>query len=83
MDKNAELLSELKKLNKNISQLNASRSLVRALMIGIVSGLGSVVGATIVVAAIAYLLSNIDVVPIIGSWLSEIFAHVLDNLPQQ
>lgn len=83
MEKNAELLSELKKLNKNISRMNSTRSFAHSFLVGIVSGLGSVIGATIVVGFIVYLLRNINVVPLIGDWLSQIFEHVLRNLPQQ
>ena len=35
---------------------------------GMAFGLGSVVGATVVVSLLAYLLSHIEFIPIIGEW---------------
>lgn len=43
---------------------------------GLSFGLGSVVGATILVSVLAYVLSNIDFIPIIGDWASEIARQI-------
>jgi hypothetical protein len=83
METHNDVVIELKKLNKSISKLNSRLSPYRSFFSGVMSGLGSVVGATIVVALIAYVLRNVDVVPIIGEWLSGIIAQVLNNLPQE
>lgn len=39
---------------------------------GLAFGLGSVVGATLLVSALVYALSTIDFIPIIGDWASQI-----------
>lgn len=80
---NADLAQEIKRLNHVINRLYKQQSLWHSFLRGILSGLGSVLGATIIVALIAYLLRNINLVPIIGDWLSQIFANVLQNLPQK
>lgn len=36
---------------------------------GIAFGLGSVVGATVVVSILAYILSHIEFIPIVGEWM--------------
>jgi hypothetical protein len=43
---------------------------------GLALGLGTVVGATILVSFLVYLLSNIDFIPVIGEWASEIAAQI-------
>lgn len=43
---------------------------------GVAFGLGSVVGATIVVSFLAYFLSEIDFIPIIGEWASQIAKEI-------
>jgi hypothetical protein len=39
---------------------------------GLALGLGSVVGATILVSALVFALSSIDFVPVIGEWATDI-----------
>ena len=39
---------------------------------GVAFGLGSVVGATIVVSALVYALSSVDFIPVIGEWAAEV-----------
>lgn len=39
---------------------------------GLAFGLGSVVGATILVSALVYLLSSVDFIPVLGEWASQI-----------
>jgi len=43
---------------------------------GIVFGLGSVLGATIVVSILVYLLSQIEFIPIIGEWVKHISQEI-------
>ncbi len=43
---------------------------------GIVFGLGSVLGATIVVSILVYLLSQIEFIPIIGEWVKHISEEI-------
>jgi hypothetical protein len=39
---------------------------------GLAFGLGSVIGATVLVSLLIFLLSNINFIPIIGEWANEI-----------
>ena len=39
---------------------------------GVAFGLGSVVGATIVVSILVYALSSVDFIPVIGEWAAEV-----------
>ena len=43
---------------------------------GLAFGLGTVVGATILVSVLALFLSNIDFIPIVGDWASEIARQI-------
>ncbi len=46
---------------------------------GLAFGLGTVVGATILVSILALFLSNIDFVPIIGDWAAQIADQMKAN----
>lgn len=69
---NSQLIEEIRRLNKTITKLDRHYSFFNSFMRGILSGLGSVLGATIVVAFLAYMLRNVSLVPLIGGWLAEI-----------
>ena len=43
---------------------------------GILFGLGTVVGATVVVWVLLYLLAQVEMVPIVGSWVHDIIAEI-------
>jgi len=43
---------------------------------GLAFGLGSVLGATVLVSIAVYILSGIDFLPIIGDWASEIARQI-------
>lgn len=45
-------------------------------MKGVSFGLGSVVGATIVVSILAFLLSHVEFVPILGEWVKAILQEI-------
>lgn len=70
---------ELERLNANITKLIRRQNLWRSLFAGILSGLGSVIGATIVVAFIAYLLRNVELVPLIGTWVGSIVRQITQS----
>ena len=80
------LEAEVKALRLELAKLNGQRfiqiqnSLVRLLAFqflrGFALGLGTVVGATILVSFIVYLLSTIDFIPVIGEWASEIATQI-------
>lgn len=72
---------ELKRLNRNLSRLNAKQSFGRIFITGIISGLGSAIGATLIVAILVYLISKIELIPVIGSWLSTLIKEIMSNLP--
>ena len=73
---NESLEKEIQQLNKTILKLDKHHSLSNSFLRGVFYGLGSVVGATMVVALLAYLLRNIELIPIIGTWVAQIAEHV-------
>ena len=79
---NDELLRELRLLLEQLTELNghnmfALNSLLpRALLMQFLKGtffaLGGLVGATIVLSVLIYFLSQMEVIPIIGSWVKQL-----------
>ena len=77
-----DTVSELAALQREIASLNQHRfirihnSLPQLLgfnfIKGLAFGLGTVVGATILVSVLALFLTKIDFLPIIGEWAAEI-----------
>ncbi|MGR3660380.1 MAG: DUF5665 domain-containing protein [Paracoccaceae bacterium] len=77
---------EFDALRKEVKRLNDQRlfrwydSLPRLLGLqflrGMALGLGTVVGATILVSVLVLLLSKIDFIPIIGEWAKEIAVQI-------
>lgn len=70
---------EVKRLNNHrfIRQLNSPwQMLAMTFVRGMMVGLGTVVGATLLVSVIAYLLAQIDYIPILGEWASEIAREI-------
>jgi len=49
---------------------------------GIAWGLGATVGVSIVIAILGLILKNINLVPFIGNFVSQITNYVLQNNPQ-
>ncbi|WP_147126206.1 DUF5665 domain-containing protein [Shimia ponticola] len=78
-DSTAELVRELRQLNDHYL-LRSNRSRFQAMgsqfLRGLSFGLGSVMGATILVSILAYSLSKIDFIPIIGDYASEIAREI-------
>ena len=81
-----QFLAEAKRIYDELQLIN-SHKIVRVydsvpkllwfqFMKGISFGLGSVVGATIVVSMLAYLLSHVEFIPIIGEWVKAIIAEI-------
>ncbi len=85
----AELHSDLRALQVELHRLNTHRfvrihnSMWRLITFqfirGLAFGLGSVIGATILVYLLVSLLSNIDFIPIIGEWAKEIVDMITQN----
>ena len=71
----AALSGQLEKLNaqRYIRIQNSWPRLIAYYFVrGLATGLGTVVGATLLVSVLLYFLSQIDYIPIIGEWASEI-----------
>ncbi|MCL6282968.1 DUF5665 domain-containing protein [Ruegeria sp. 2012CJ41-6] len=77
---------ELRALREEIARFNAhrfvqvqnslGRLLLQALLRGMAVGLGTVIGASILVSVVVYVLSQIDFVPVIGDWAKEIAEEI-------
>lgn len=71
----ATLTLELQRLNSGgfIRMHNSWLRLITVQFVkGLALGLGTVVGATLLVSMLVLILSNIDFLPIIGEWAAEI-----------
>ena len=69
------LRRELERLNSHkMLQLYGStrRLLWHQFLRGLAFGLGSVMGATILVSVLVYVLSFVDFVPVLGEWAAEV-----------
>ena len=76
----------IKDLDKTISKLTEhnffrihssfSSLLFISLLRGLASGLGWVLGATILVSLLTYTLSQIEFIPILGDWVSRLIEEI-------
>lgn len=83
------LRREVAALRAEIKTLNGHRfirvqnsfwlMMFQALTRGMAVGLGTVVGASILVSILLYLLSQIDFLPIIGEWSKDIAAEIRES----
>jgi len=48
-------------------------------MRGLAFGLGSVLGATVLVSVLVYFLSQINFIPIIGDWATEVLSIITEQ----
>jgi hypothetical protein len=81
-----DLYNEINALNRELTKLNQHRyiklhnSIPRMLgfqfIRGLAFGLGSVLGATVLVSILVYFLAQIDFIPIIGEWAQEILIAI-------
>lgn len=81
-----ELTKEVNQLAKQVQKLqntelikiykHPGKLIWYSFLKGIMVGLGSVVGATVVVAILIYLLSKISFVPVIGDFVNEIVGQL-------
>lgn len=81
-DELADLREELERLNRHrFVRLHNSiwKLLGFQLLRGLAFGLGTVVGATILVSFLAYFLSQIDFIPVIGEWAKEISRMIAES----
>jgi hypothetical protein len=81
----ASLQAEVHRLN-NHRFIQVHNSLPKLIwfnfMRGLAFGLGSVLGATVLVSVLVYFLSQIDFIPIIGDWAKELLP-IISNQPNQ
>lgn len=81
-----QLLEQSNQINSQLEQLN-NHKLVQTynsiprllwfhLLKGIAFSLGSVLGATVVLSSIVYILSQMEFIPVIGDWVSEVIKVV-------
>ncbi len=78
--------NSLDKLDKSIKELNEHyffkmhssfwKVLSISLIRGLLSGLGWVLGATILVSLLTYTLSQIEFIPILGEWVSQLINEI-------
>ncbi|SLN56242.1 hypothetical protein PSA7680_02934 [Pseudoruegeria aquimaris] len=64
--------------NHRIVRINNNiwRTLMFQFARGLALGLGTVIGASVLVSAVIYSLSKIDFIPIVGDWASEIAQEI-------
>ena len=70
-----QLREEVARINRHrlfTSQSTVGRMLMLSLGRGLAFGLGSVIGASFLVSLVVYSLSQIDFIPVIGDWASQI-----------
>ena len=82
----SEKNNSLEKLNKNIKEFSNHnffkihssfwKILLVSLLRGLASGLGWVLGATILVSLLTYTLSQIEFIPILGEWVSQLINEI-------
>lgn len=79
---NEDMVREIKALRAEVRRLNNHRflrvndnfwwMLGNALARGLMMGLGTVVGATLLLSVLVWMLSQIEFLPIVGEWAKEI-----------
>ncbi len=76
----ADLASEIEKLNVILTKLYTRNSFWHSFFRGILTGFGYAIGATIIFAVLVYLLGKINLVPVIGEWLGAIISQAVLNM---
>ncbi len=77
-----QVITQTEQINNQLLKLNQHK-MIKAynsipqllwfhLLKGVAFGLGSVLGATVVLSALVYVLSQFEFIPYIGEWVSEI-----------
>ena len=78
----ASLKAEVHKMN-NHRFIRMHNSLPKLIwfnfMRGLAFGLGSVIGATVLVSVVVYFLSQINFIPIIGDWATEVLSIITEQ----
>ncbi len=81
-----DLTAEVRALRDEVAQMNRHRFIrlhdslwklgLFQLYRGLAFGLGSVLGATILVALVVRMLGSIDFIPVLGDWAQQIIDHL-------
>jgi len=78
----ASLKAEVHKMNSH-RFIRMHNSLTRLIwfnfMRGLAFGLGSVIGATVLVSVLVFLLRGVDFIPIIGDWATEVLSVITEQ----
>lgn len=83
------LISEIEQLRREFERMNNHRFIrlhdsiwrlgLFQLYRGLAFGLGSVLGATILVSLLGYMLASIDFIPVLGDWATQILEEIQGN----
>ena len=86
MSQTEALAQEIALLRREVALLNAHRfirvqnSFVRMvafqLLRGMALGLGTAIGATVLLSMVIYMLSEIDFIPVVGDWALQIVTEI-------
>lgn len=86
------LLDELRAVRAEVERLNDqklfenARNFKRVMLMGLLRGLsfglGSVLGASILISALVWLLSSIDFIPVLGDWAQQLIDEIDPDLPE-
>ena len=52
------------------------QAMLRGFLIGIASGLGAALGATIVLGLLVYILGHIDFIPVVGNYIKAVADYI-------
>lgn len=86
-----DLTAEVRALRDEVAQMNGHRFIrlhdslwklgLFQLYRGLAFGLGSVLGATILVTLLVRMLGSIDFIPVLGDWAQQIIDHLNADRP--
>lgn len=80
------MITEVNKLRREVERMNNHKFIrlhdsiwrlgLFQLYRGLAFGLGSVLGATILVSLLGYMLASIDFIPVLGDWAAQILVEI-------
>lgn len=73
-------MEDLNKTNELLEKIYKRLSPGHRFLSGLLQSLGATVGLAIFLAFIGYLLSRIELVPLIGGWLSDVANEAISNV---
>ncbi|GEM_PF-4409268 len=72
--------SDLEELKTTLSKMYKRESLPYSFFRGIFAGLGTALGATLILGLLGYFLSRIELIPLIGGWLAGIINEAIGGI---